>query len=244
VSAPLLYGPLVDWYRLLDPPADHAEEVAAFVAAFEGATTFRAETLLEIGAGGGHNALHYKERVRSTLVDLSPDMVRLARELDPECEHLVGDLRTLRLERVFDVVLVHDAIAYMTTEADLRAAIETAFVHTRPGGAAIFAPDAFRETFADEAELLEADDGPRSLRGVLWSWDPDPADTTFVTEFGLLLRDGASVRMVHDRHVEGLFPIATWRELLAGAGFEVATLPRPIGDGTFDQAWLCKRPLP
>jgi SAM-dependent methyltransferase len=241
LSTPLLYGELVDWYRLLDRPEDHADEVAAFVAALAGATRFRAETLLELGAGAGHNALHYKDRFQSTLVDLSPEMIRLSRELNPGCEHLAGDMRTLRLGRAFDAVLVHDAITYMTTESDLRAAIETAFVHTRPGGAAVFAPDAFRETFTDEAELVEADAGARSMRGVIWSWDPDPSDTTSVTEYGLLLREGEGVRMVHDRHVEGLFPMATWRALLGGAGYEVATFARPIGDGDVDEVFLCRR---
>jgi hypothetical protein len=39
-------------------------------------------------------------------------------------------MRTLRLGRAFDVVLVHDAIMYMTTEEELLAAAETAFAHT------------------------------------------------------------------------------------------------------------------
>lgn len=38
---------------------------------------------------------------------------------------------------LFDAVFVHDAVMYMTTQRDLRAAIETAFVHCRPGGAAL-----------------------------------------------------------------------------------------------------------
>ena len=36
----------------------------------------------------------------------------------------------------FDAVFVHDAVVYMTTEADLALAIKTAFVHCRPGGIA------------------------------------------------------------------------------------------------------------
>lgn len=34
-------------------------------------------------------------------------------------------------------VLIHDAICYMITRADLRATAETAYAHTRPGGAAL-----------------------------------------------------------------------------------------------------------
>ena len=34
-----------------------------------------------------------------TLVDLSEEMLAVSRELNPECEHLQGDMRTLRLGR-------------------------------------------------------------------------------------------------------------------------------------------------
>ena len=62
----------------------------------------------------------------------------------------------------------------MTSEEELRAAITTAFVHTRSGGAALFAPDCVRETFREHSNLMQADDGRRALRGVEWAWDPDP----------------------------------------------------------------------
>ena len=49
-------------------------------------------------------------------------------------------MRTVRLGTRFDCVFVHDAVVYMTTETDLRKAIETAHIHCMPGGAALFAP--------------------------------------------------------------------------------------------------------
>ena len=89
-----------------------------------------------------------KARFQMTLADLSPGMLELSRTINPECEHIQGDMRTLRLGREFDAVFVHDAVVYMTTEADLKAAIDTAFIHCRRGGAALFAPDHLRENFA------------------------------------------------------------------------------------------------
>ena len=70
----------------------------------------RPGTLLELGSGGGNNASHLKARFNCTLTDISPDMLALSRTLNPECEHLEGDMRTLRLGRTFDVVFIHDAI--------------------------------------------------------------------------------------------------------------------------------------
>ena len=238
----LLYGELVPWYRLLDPPADHLDEATAYREALERAATPRPETLLELGAGAGNNALYLKERFRCTLTDISEPMQSLSRELNPECEHIPGDMRSLRLGRTFDAVFVHDAVMYVTNATDLAAVAETAFLHTRPGGAALFAPDFVRETFRERTDLHKGQDGARALACIDWSWDPDPTDETFLTEFAFLLRDGNEVRAVHERHVEGLFPRATWLSVLEGAGYRVETVPRPFDDEMTDEMFLCRRP--
>lgn len=241
---PAIYTDLVPWYHLLDPAADHEGEAETFTRAFERAASFPARTLLELGAGAGNNAFHLKRRFDCTLADLSPHMQRLSREQNPECAHVIGDMRSLRLGRTYDVVLVHDAICYMTTEADLRAAVETAFVHTRPGGAAIFAPDHVREGFREHTALYEADDpaSGKSLRCIEWTWDPDPADTTYAVEYAFLMREGGTVRAAHDPHVEGLFPNQTWLDVLSGAGYRVTQLPRPPEEDGFAAPFLCSKP--
>lgn len=223
-----LYGALTPWYRLLDPPEDHRDEAASYARALlEGMRAAPARpTLLELGAGAGHNALHLKERFECTLSDLSPDMLALSRELNPSCVHVEGDMRTLRLGRTFDAVLVHDAIAYMTTEADLAAVAETAYVHTRPGGAALFAPDDYAEGFAEGTELIETSDGARALKCIEWSWDPDPSDTTCRAEYVYVMREGERVHTAHETHVLGLFPSATWVRILEDAGWSVDTVER------------------
>ena len=237
-----LYDDLVPWYRLLDPYEDHEEEADVFTAAFERAVEGGAQTLLELGSGAGNNVVHMARRFTCTLADLSERMLALSRELNPGCEHVLGDMRTLRLHRTFDAVLVHDAIVYMRTEADLRAAMETAYVHTRPGGAALFTPDCVTETFEEKTELHESEEGRRAMRCIEWDWDPDPTDTTFMSEFAFLLREGTMVHAVHDRHVVGLFPRATWVALLQDVGFAVEAISRPIGEGKTDEVFLCRKP--
>lgn len=236
----LLYTDLVRWYRLVDPVADHLDEAAAYEAAFLGAAP-HAETLLDLGSGAGHNAFHLKRRYRCTLTDLSGGMLALSRELNPDCEHLHGDMRSLRLDRTFDVVLVHDAVMYMTTEEDLRAAVATAFAHTKPGGAALFAPDFVRETFRENTEELQGNEGERALRCLAWTWDPEPADSTYRVDYAFLLRDRGILNVVHDQHVEGLFSRRTWQRVLTSAGFGVETVQRPIGDDAVDEVFLCRR---
>jgi hypothetical protein len=98
-----------------------------------------------------------------------------------------------------------------------------------------------RETFREETEIHSGEDGARALRCLAWTWDPDSADDTFVTDYALLLRDGVEVTAVHDRHVEGLFPKATWLRVLSSAGYRVEMAERPLGEGKVDEIFLALR---
>jgi len=140
------YGDLAEWWPLISPPEEYAEE-AAYAATVLSSASIPVRDVLELGSGGGHNAVHLKAHFAMTLVDLSAEMLTVSRRLNPECDHRQGDMRAVRLGRAFDAVFVHDAVDYMTSEADLRRVIETALVHCRPGGIAVFVPDHTAETF-------------------------------------------------------------------------------------------------
>ena len=223
---PKLYGELASWWPLLSPPTDYAEEAAFYQRALIAACERTACTLLELGSGGGNNASYLKARFELELVDRSARMLEVSRALNPECKHTEGDMGTVRLDRTFDCVFIHDAINYMTTESDLRKAIETAFVHCRPGGAALFAPDHTLENFQPSTSHGGHDGESQSLRYLEWTWDPDPTDTTYVVDFAYMLRgsDG-SVQVEHDRTIEGLFPRADWLRLLSDVGFRPMAVP-------------------
>ena len=222
----MMYDDLAAWWPLLSPPSDYEEEAAFYARTIEAALGTSPRTVLELGSGGGNNASFLKSRSQMTLVDLSPRMLAVSRALNPECEHVEGDMRTVRLGRTFDAVFVHDAICYMATERDLRMAMQTAFVHCRAGGVALFAPDFVRENFRPSTDHGGTDGESRGLRYLEWMRDPDPSDSTYVVDYVYLLRTGDAVRVEHEQHVEGLFARADWIRLLAETGFEQArTIP-------------------
>ena len=226
IQMPKLYRELAPWYPLLTPVADYLEEAAFYRRLFEAHCQRRPQTLLDLGSGGGHNAAHLKAALACTLVDLEPAMLALSRRLNPECTHIQGDMRTLRLGRVFDCVLVHDAISYMSTRADLASAIATAYAHTAPGGVALFLPDFVLETFTPGTESGGSDGNGRGLRYLEWRWMPDAHAERYVADMAYLLRDeNGATQAVHDRHWMGLFPRAVWLQLIAAAGFEPLALP-------------------
>lgn len=234
---PAMYSSLAGWFHLVTAPEEYGEEAAFVLQALRDHAEREVAEALELGCGGGNLASHLKRDLVLTLTDVSPDMLAVSRGLNQGCEHVEGDMRTLRLERSFDAVVVHDAVVYMTTEDDLRAVMVTAREHLRPGGVVVLMPDCVAETLTELTQHGGHDGDGRSLRYVEWVHDPDPGDTTYVTDFAFLLREGdAQPRVVPDRHVAGVFPRGTWVRLLEEAGFaagRVATILDPWGRDVF-----------
>ena len=214
-----LYDELADWWPLLSAPEDYEEEAAFYAATLQEFCDPR--TVLELGSGGGNNASHMKAHFDMTLVDLSEGMLDVSRALNPECVHLRGNMRSVRLGREFDAVFVHDAICYMTTESALKSVFETAYVHCRDGGAALFCPDYVRENFRTGTDHGGQDGDGRAMRYMDWTWDPDPSDTEYLVDMTYVMRVGnAGPKVEYERWVEGLFPEQRWLDLLADVGFE------------------------
>ena len=151
-----LYDAFADWWPVISPPSEYAEEAALYVEmireAARDAGSGPVREVLELGSGGGNNASHMKHAFAMTLVEPADGMREISRALNPECEHASGDMRTVRLGRAFDAVFVHDAVMYMATVDDLRAALATVAIHLTPWGVALVAPDATTETFREATE--------------------------------------------------------------------------------------------
>ena len=221
-----LYSELADWFHLLTAPGDYAEESEFYRKAIFAANDRSPQTMLELGSGGGNNASHLKSHFQLTLVDISPQMLEISQKLNPECEHIQGDMRTVRLSRLFDVVFVHDAIVYMRTESELQKTIETASLHCRQGGSILLAPDHVKESFKPSTSHGGHDGPKRGIRSIDWTWDPDPNDSTYISDMVYMMKDeDGNLQVEHDRHILGLFPRQTWLDLLSKAGLHSDVIP-------------------
>jgi SAM-dependent methyltransferase len=229
-----LYNELAAWWPLLSSPDEYAGEAAFIRRTMVENCEGMPATVLELGSGGGNNAKHLAPDFALTLVDVAEPMLAVSRNLNPGCEHVAGDMRTVRLGRTFDAVVIHDAIMYMTSEADLRLALANAYQHCREGGVAIFIPDFTRENFDAQTSEGGHDAGGRGLRYLIWAFDPDPADTTYVEYFSLMLREGAdTMTFEHERHLFGLFGHDDWLRWLREIGFDATSIRDDWGRDVF-----------
>lgn len=107
-----------------------------------------ASTLLEVGCGTGRFFEELQPEFALTGLDVSPDMLAIARRRFPGVEVVEADMRRLDLDGTFDAVAcLFSSIGYMTTGEDLQAAISAMARHLAPGGVLVvdgwIRPDAF-----------------------------------------------------------------------------------------------------
>jgi len=241
-ASPRLYYDLAHLWPILSPPEDYVTEAAGIRAVLHEtlgpARPDKRHSILELGTGGGHTLHHLCREFDCVAVDLSEAMLDNARRLNPNVQHHVGDMRTFRMDRTFDAVLVHDAIDYMTTEDDLLVVFATAEAHLRTGGILILAPTEVAETFEDHA--VEHDhnvEGELCVTYATYQHDPDPTDTTVESVMVYFLRDHGRLRVEVDRHTLGLFTTDTWMTLLDQAGFDASLRQLTNGQSPHDRQY-------
>ena len=127
-----------------------------FLLSLVASTSF---SLLDAGCGTGRIAIEAARRgVHVVGVDLDPQMLARASEKAPGLEWKLGDLETLSLGRVFDLVLLAGNVMICLTPGSERAVLANLVTHLVPGGLLVagFATDRDYYTLTQYDETLNA----------------------------------------------------------------------------------------
>jgi SAM-dependent methyltransferase len=231
-----MYADLAWLFPIITPVEHYVDEAAEFVQAIQRHAQRPVRTLLNLGTGGGHN-----DHFQVTGLDLSEPMLALAQQLNPDVDYLVGDMRSADLQRRFDAVILADAASYLLSEADLRATFLNAFRHLEPGGVfCTYAEETLERFVQNDIYTSTHRAGEVEVALVENYYDPDPQDSVFEMTFLFLIRQQGQLRSEVDQHEVGLFPVETWRRLLAEVGFQVHEHIFADGDCPF---FTCIKPL-
>ena len=220
----LIYSELADIWSKLSPPEDYAEEASIWIKTIYGLTKFDSDDkrpfVLDLGAGSGNNLSYLTKIFDAVAVDVSEDMLRISSKLNPGVEHVMGDMRNIRLQKTFDAVLIHDAVSYMVTTRDLLEALTTAREHLDVGGAVILGPDWIKgeSTLPRLSQKLGEKGFPSYTE---YAYVPGDEISEIELVFTLFIpQKNGRVTVKTDRHTHGFFSLNTWLDLIDEAGFE------------------------
>jgi SAM-dependent methyltransferase len=93
------------------------------------------QSILDIGCGTGRDLNSLSKECSDCLgVDYLPEMIEYAKARRPHLHLQVGDMRTVRLGRTFDVVMsMGSALMNAITNADVAGTLDTFTAHSHPG---------------------------------------------------------------------------------------------------------------
>ena len=220
-----------DW---LTDPAEYEDEVTAYVELIKQFASKPPLTLLHMGCGAGGHDWVFKRSFTVTGIDLSLGMLDKARATHPDIEYLEGDMRTLRLKRLFDAVVIPDSIDYMASLADLQQAINTAVKHLKTGGVLLVVGKT-EETFQNNNFAYSGEKNGVQVtlleNNHINTFRPNTYEATLV----YLIRRQGELTIYTDHHVLGLFALAKWDKVFHNAGL---TMQRMTLDHIYDKYLL------
>jgi len=189
------------------------------------------ETVLHLGCGAGGHDRYFKKHYKITGVDISQGMLNKARDTNPAVEYIEGDMRTIRLSRKFDCVVIPDSIDYMSSLEDLNKTFHTASMHLIPGGVFLVVGKP-QETFQNNNFVYSGAKGDTQITLFENNYINPYILNTYDIAMVYLIRQKGKLTSYIEESVAGLFSMTTWTEALKENGFSMET---KVLNGIYDK---------
>jgi len=151
------------YYDKIYASKDYQGEAQRLIALIRENLCSEGNHLLDVACGTGHHIEYLKEHFAVEGLDISEELLEVARQRNPGVLFHQADMIHFELGKRFDVVTcLFSSIGYVRTIENLRRAVNCMAQHVMPGGVVIiepwFTPDTWRPRtvhaqFVDEPEL-------------------------------------------------------------------------------------------
>ena len=205
---------------VVSSPEEVAEETELYSKIIKENTEIKTKTLLHLACGAGMNDYTFKKHFKVTGVDISQDMLSIAKEFNPEIEYIKGDMRTIKLGKKFDAVAIPDSIDYMKTKTDLEKLIRTADKHLNPGGVLLIVAHP-KETFKENNFVYTGKKGDIEVTVFENNYIPPENDSIYEATIIYLIRSKGKLDTHIEIHTLGLFDRKSWFSLLEEENFKI-----------------------
>lgn len=221
------------WAELIiSSPEEYREETELFCKTIINNSKIKPQTLLHLGCGAGIYDYTFKKHFKVTGVDISNEMLKIAKKLNPEVKYIHGDMREIRLKLRFDAVAIPDSIGYMTTVKDLYKTINTAYRHLNTGGILLIVAH-MRDNFKENNFVYTG--SKKDIKITIFENNCITNKTKYEATFVYLIRRKNKLEIYTDKHTIGLFNLTTWKKLLKEKGF---SLKKINAENTYDRFML------
>ncbi|NHI84137.1 MAG: class I SAM-dependent methyltransferase [Candidatus Thorarchaeota archaeon] len=213
----VFYGKLAKYYDLIYDLKDYKAEADKIHQIVQEYKTSQGNALLDTACGTGSHLIHLKERYNITGLDVSKEMIEIARARLPGIELIHESMTTMNLGKKFDVITcLFGSITYLTTIEELSHAINAFSKHLVPGGVVLIEPLFTKETVHHGSTGISCVDRPE-VKLARVNTSTIEGDIAYLN-FHFLLATEKGVEHFVDPSPMGIFSRATFMSLMKGNG--------------------------
>ncbi|MEO8209857.1 MAG: class I SAM-dependent methyltransferase [bacterium] len=186
-----------------------------------------AKSLLDTACGTGKHMEHLREYFNAEGLDLSEELIKIAKERCPENIFHVMNMVDFSLEKKFDVVTcLFGSIAYVKTLDNLYKTIDTMSKHLNPKGLLIIEPFFSKNNFW--TDRITANHYDENDLKITWMYTSKMQDEFAVLDINYLVGTTEEVTYFKERHELGLFSDSEYRDAMMNAGIEIKYNPEGL----------------
>jgi ubiquinone/menaquinone biosynthesis C-methylase UbiE len=226
----VLYGELAKYYDLIYSFKDYKKEAVRIKALVSKYKKSEGKELLDVACGTGHHLDYLKDEFSCTGVDISREILEIARKNNEGIAFEDADMTTMDLGKRFDVITcLFSSIGYVKTHSNLEKTIRNFTKHLKKGGVVLIEPWFTKSAYIPGSPHMETHDG-KDIKIARLSVPRAKGNLSVIDMHYLVAERDEDVKYFLDRHELGLFEVDRTLKILEEAGLQSRFLKHGLVD--------------
>jgi ubiquinone/menaquinone biosynthesis C-methylase UbiE len=227
----ILYSELAKCYDLIYSFKNYKKEAARIKSLVSKYKESEGNELLDVACGTGHHLNYLKDAFSCTGVDVSAEILEVAKKNVEGVAFEQADMTKLNLGRQFDVVTcLFSSIGYVKTRSNLRKTIHNFAKHTKKGGVMLIEPWFTKVAYIVGSPHMSTYDG-KDIKIARLNVSEIRGNLSVMDMHYLIAEKDKGVKCFVDRHELGLFEVDETLRIMKAVGLQSKFLKHGLAQG-------------
>jgi ubiquinone/menaquinone biosynthesis C-methylase UbiE len=231
MSKQMLHNQLAKYYDKVYAFKDYLDEAVRLQNLVIKYSETGGNMLLDVACGTGLHLKHLKDDFVCTGVDVSKNMLKIARKNVKGVNFKEADMKTMQLKKQFDIITcMLSSIGYVKTVANLEKTIQNFSKHLNKGGLVLIEPSHAKTLYVSGEPRITTYNG-KDAKIARVNFTKIRQATAILNMHILIAERGKDAKYFVDKHELGLFGVNSTLKIMKAAGLKSKYLKNGLMTG-------------